>query len=212
LEVAVPVERVATVEKEVSKRINHTPFGGRDVNSSTNPRTPSPIGQKAPSNFARKSPDTVLEKLGVLTKKYPIHVAASAVAGAFLLVLSMVGTARLFAPKSAKSAVATATVTHFASTQTVIMPETVAVQNPPETTLPTGPVEGAAIETPDVRIAISHLFSGRLPEAEQAYRELATRFPQNPSFQVATRILTKRNSADCRSLSDTNKFCPTVKP
>jgi TolA-binding protein len=74
------------------------------------------------------------------------------------------------------------------------------------------PIEGVTVTKPDVRVAVSHLFAGRLPEAEQAYRELATAYPQNPTFQLATRMLSKRNSADCRALSDTKKSCPTVKP
>jgi hypothetical protein len=85
-------------------------------------------------------------------------------------------------------------------------PASVAPTNDPKT----APV--AAEPDPTVALAMGHLFAGRLPEAEHAYRDLLTRNPGDATYARLVRILSRRNSADCRPGNPVQTACPTVKP
>lgn len=74
------------------------------------------------------------------------------------------------------------------------------------------PVESAASPDPEIAAAMGHLFAGRLPEAEHAYRTLSQRYPQDRAFGTVARLLARRNGPDCRPGSLQQKSCPTVKP
>lgn len=75
------------------------------------------------------------------------------------------------------------------------------------------PTAAASAEDLTLPNAAGHLFASRLPEAEQAYRELAANNPDEPIFLTVVRLLGKRNSPECRSPTNhALKSCPTVKP
>ncbi|HEY5961079.1 MAG TPA: hypothetical protein VIV60_31195, partial [Polyangiaceae bacterium] len=61
-------------------------------------------------------------------------------------------------------------------------------------------------------LAMGHLFAGRLPEAEHAYRELLARYPEDNTYAHVVRILARHNGPDCRPGNPIAKACPTVKP
>lgn len=160
-----------------------------------------------------------LSRLGLLTKTRPGLVVGTASLGSVVLLLTFVGAANLAAEQGRT------TTKHYAvpSDQTVQLATPLAAQkhNPEPSASPSAvPVvrlpavdQMPAADAPvaDSTIALGHLFAGRLPEAEQAYRNLASRFPNEPAFRATSRILERRNSARCRTQNDAKTSCPVVK-
>jgi len=178
-------------------------------------------------------PSALLEKLGLMTKTRPGLVIGGASAGSVVLVLFLVGASQLIGHRSLK------VTQHFVAPQPVLTARaasdrasvqsgwanTVPIEVSPDDSkvrgnggAPGAPVGSASdaipdaiAAKPDVTAAVGHVFSGRLAEAEQAYRELSTRFPDDPAFRAAARILARRNGPACRAAKNTKTSCPTVK-
>jgi len=72
--------------------------------------------------------------------------------------------------------------------------------------------EAAVANDPSLSAAVGALFSGRLIEAEQAYRDLAMKHAENAAYRTLSRILARHNSTDCRPGNPSQKACPTVRP
>lgn len=189
-----------------------------------------PVSNTPPSAVVRtlSSPSKALEKLGTLAQKRPVLVIGGAAIGSLVLVLFFAGAAKVLSPH-AKPVPAKAVATQPAAAtpdsqkgspkapandsgpvkaETAV--GTAQAQAPSETKVEDTPEAIAA--TPDVTPAVGHLFAGRLPEAEQAYRELAAKFPNEPAFQSASKILARKNSPTCRGASPSKALCPSVKP
>lgn len=176
-----------------------------------------------------RSLSTVLEQLGLRAKRQPVLVFGGAAIGSLVLVLFFVAAAKMLGSHSVQKSdrvmavrpAVTSAASHSESSKAVTHEPT---QNP-AASASTGPaqpplqaeakaddVPAAIAATPDVAPAVGHLLSGRLPEAEQAYRDLATKFPGEPAFQSAARILARKNSPGCRGTNPSKTACPSVKP
>jgi hypothetical protein len=164
---------------------------------------------------------SLLEQLGLLTKRHPAGVLGGAAVGSSFIVVFMVGAAHLLGVGS-KSAVgiSTSAKSVVVSTNTPRLTMASALRTGVPTILSVGsaaPVapptvaSGTSVGKPTVAVAAGHLFAGRLPEAESAYRELGTNYPNTPSYAVLARVLGRRNGADCRSAFEIKKRCPVVK-
>ena len=189
-----------------------------------------PVSSSSPSEVVRtlSSLSKALEKLGVQAKNRPVLVFGGAAIGSLVLVLFIVGATKVLTPH-AKQTSGRATATHSTTTETIVHRESpessvsevarektdaavgkTTSKPPPETKLENVPAAIAA--APDVTPAVGHLFAGRLPEAEQAYRDLAERFPNEPAFLSSVRILARKNSPTCRGATPSKTVCPSVKP
>lgn len=159
-----------------------------------------------------------LSRLGLLTKTRPGLVVGTAAIGSIVLLLTFVGAANLAAERGRRTtkhyAVPSAQAAHLATPQADqkhTFGPSAAPSAVPVTPLPVDEMPAADAPVPDSTIALGHLFAGRLPEAEQAYRDLASRFPNEAAFRATSRILERRNSARCRAPNDAKTSCPAVK-
>lgn len=179
-----------------------------------------------------------LARLGTITRRYPVGVFGGAAVGALVLGIFFVGLAQILglrhAPAPVSKAETPTTVVpvtvppsqpaKVAAVQQVAAdlpgnqaaePSAAPVQPTPTATAAeprmAAPGTAAAID-PNVSAAVGALFGGRLIEAEQAYRELASRHPDDPAYRALARILGRHNGADCRPGNPSQKACPTVNP
>jgi len=166
-----------------------------------------------------------LERIGVLTKQRPLLVIGGAAVGSLILVMFLLGVAHLLGARTDPTkpqtrpegqAASAASVTGSSATPAKAGPSDANATEPePAPTAPeavSNPVPASIKALPDASMAVGHLFAGRLPEAEQAYRDLSARYPDDPAFRAAARILTRRNAPACRAGSATSTSCPMVKP
>jgi hypothetical protein len=156
---------------------------------------------------------TSLEQLGILAKKRPLLVFGGTIAGAFVFVMFLAGITRILVPNAGHQP--RRVVTRTVEKPQITVPQAIASSNP--TTPIAAPTEAAApssatASTEDIVPAVGHLFAGRLPEAEQAYRELSRKFPNEPAFQSLTRVLARKNGTNCRLANSSKAACPSVKP
>jgi hypothetical protein len=174
-----------------------------------------------------EDPPSAVARLGILTRRYPVGVIGGAIVGAMVLGVFLVGAAEVLGLRASASGVSVtanaprakvalskpAAGPAVAATPSVALAQTTA-SNVPESTPRAAAVPPAPQSEVDPNLpnAVGALFSGRLIEAEQAYRDLAARHPEEPTYSALARILARRNSADCRPGSPTQKACPTVKP
>ena len=174
-------------------------------------------------------------KLGILTQRYPVGVIGGVAVGAMMLAVSLVGAAHLLGLRSrtpdaipvSRAALQAAVVVKkpveqsFATASGSATPVRRALNLsasgapnvPPSPPSAPATAQTAATETdPSLPVAVGHLFSGRLLEAEQAYRALAVQHPEEPTYQALSRLLARRNGPDCRPGNPMQKACPAVKP
>lgn len=189
-----------------------------------------PVSTSSAAKVGRRRPSlsVALEKLGLRAKRQPVLVFGGAAIGSLVLVLFFAGAAKVLSPHSGPktervmaarptvTGTGTPSVSSKASTrepanETAAAPSA-AVQTPIPAEAKPEDVPAAIAATPDVAPAVGHLFAGRLPEAEQAYRDLATKFPGEPAFQSASRILARKNGPNCRGANSSKTACPSVKP
>ncbi len=190
--------------------------------------------QPARRGSTERAPSAVA-KLGMLTRRYPVGVIGGVAVGAMTLGVFLVGAAQLLGLRS-RTPVAVPVANVFLQAADVIKkpvepslgkaigsaaPARPALDSTapgaPNVSLdpPVAPAMAPNVATqpdPSVPLAVGHLFSGRLLEAEQAYRELAARHLEDPTYQALSRILARRNGPDCRPGNPMQKACPTVKP
>jgi hypothetical protein len=143
-----------------------------------------------------------------------------------MIVVFLVGAAHLVRSHSVKTsnlpaqshhvAVSSWSATQYASEAQNKVPERIAAPIAPagaaSEPAPTNAVVQAMAPDANASIAVGHLFAGRLAEAEQAYRELAQHNPDDATYPVLARILTRRNRAECRATGTAKNLCPMVKP
>lgn len=194
-------------------------------------KAPAPAPQESfESNVPKRLPSlaTALEKLGLRAKRQPVLVFGGAAIASFVLVLFFIGVAKMLSPhptpRTERAVAAQATTTQTsaraerstipvgAAATEIAATGSAAPQPPVPAEAKSEDVPAAIAAPPDVAPAVGHLFSGRLPEAEQAYRDLATKFPKEPVFHSAARILARKNSPNCRGVNLTKTACPSVKP
>jgi hypothetical protein len=188
---------------------------------------PAPASEQptGPSRPPQKL-STLLARLGVLTARHPVGVISGAAFGSIVMVVFFVGAAQLVKSHSTRgpsAATRTAAPSELTTPRppntpakapslgSVATPSTVAsavVARPPSST--NGTEQAGAVD-PYTSVAAGHLFAGRLTEAEQAYRDLAQRHPENETYPVLARVLGRRNSGDCRTNGTSKNSCPTVK-
>lgn len=180
--------------------------------------SPQPPSSTAGETLRRLSlvKQPLLARLGLLTQRHPIAVIGGAAAGSLFLVVFMVGAAQLFGGGTKVANVAVlpkAAIRSEAQRQPEnAIPSSETPPAPPSVPSTTTTDDGtASVPDPAVAAAAGHLFAGRLVEAENTYRELGARRPDAPSYAKLARVLARRNSADCRSASETKKSCPMVK-
>lgn len=159
---------------------------------------------------------SVIARLGEIAKRYPVGVIGGAMVAGLVVMVFLVGAAQLLRPAVPRRAPDRAVVT------TAVLPAHAAsassgslqVDRQGAAPVPAAPARRSSGEEEDHSVpnAVGHLFASRLPEAEQAYGELAASHPEEPIFATLTRLLAKRNSPDCRTQNNTVKSCPTVKP
>jgi hypothetical protein len=147
---------------------------------------------------------------------------AGAAVTALVMILFMVGAAKLLTPRAAPKservmAALPAGNVPMSQSKDVLGKEATdssvtASSTKPSQDLDVQEVPVAIAAIPNVGQAVGHLFSGRLPEAEQAYRDLAAQFPREPAFESAARILARKNSSNCRGANLSKSSCPSVKP
>lgn len=209
-----------TTDFEVPMLGSPTIFGPTGAHLPEN--SSSPIGATNAPKFRAFLPiTTVLARLGEMTTRRPIAVLATAGMGSLVLVGFLVAVSHLIGfgryPKPSSHAASSVT----AAATTVLAPELPRVDLPSSTAVPspaTAPTTEAEApttisdgDTPETSLAVGHLFAGRLPEAAQAYRDLATRHPNDLAFQAASRILTRRTAPTCSATNNTRTSCPSVK-
>ena len=177
------------------------------------------------SDSAERRPK-FLAQLGVLTTRHPLGVLGGAALGSLVIIVFLVGAAHLFRSHSVKTsnlsaqshhvAVSSWSATQYASEAQNKVPERIAALIDPagaaSEPAPTNAVVQAMAPDANATIAVGHLFAGRLAEAEQAYRELAQHNPDDATYPVLARILTRRNRAECRATGTAKNLCPMVKP
>jgi hypothetical protein len=213
----------ATTEQPIIDKRQEATFSQTPVTTSPEtaydvPCVQFPRSSETTSNGSRRQP--LLETLGLLTKRHPVSVIGGAAIGSMFIVVFMVGVAHLLGSGTKSEATkAMRKSAPIATTATEIRKLSAPSAQPPlvPVVASTSPTASAFTESvipgndPAVTIATGHLFAGRLAEAESAYSELAIRHPEVPSYSIVARILTRRNSANCGSASETKKLCPTVK-
>jgi hypothetical protein len=177
----------------------------------------------------RSAEPSSIEKLGTLTRQRPVAVIGGAIVGSLALGVFLVGAVQILglhpsssqpsvpasksspavAANAAPESVKTSEQTSDSSSPWAgrVSPPGTSDVAPPRAALPI-----VAASDSDLPVAVGHLFAGRLPEAEQAYRELAMRHPDDPIYSTVTRILVRRNSPSCRPGNPSVQACPTVKP
>jgi hypothetical protein len=178
------------------------------------------------SHGSRPSAVATLARLQGMARHHPIGVAAGAIVGILVLGVLGVGTAQIVRSCSSTNPVdkSPAAVVSPLLTASIEPAPAGAVERPGASAdsvnkqLPTtgardsntGVVAGASPDE-NPNLAVGHLFSGRLPEAEQAYRELSQRHPEDQTYLTAVRLLARRNGPECRVATPAQAGCPMVK-
>ncbi|MGE5785544.1 MAG: hypothetical protein ACM3ZE_13185, partial [Myxococcales bacterium] len=191
-----------------------------------------PVSSPSPAKVGRWLPSFSigLERLGLLAKRRPTIVFVGAAFGSLVLVLFFAGLARLMSPQSDQKPQRVTAVQRAAPQRGISAEASKAAgaesyatgippSSRPDAAHPLTPAQTRHEDVPaaiaavaNATPAVGHLFAGRLPEAAQAYYELAQKFPDEPVFQSASRILARKNSPACRGTNSSKTACPSVKP
>jgi hypothetical protein len=192
-------------------------------------RTPSSARrQKIESTSeSRRAAGIVYASIAAVLTRRPAVLIAGAVAGSLMLVVSLVGpgSCRIQQPgaptarSKGPTVIASSEAPGFGKNATRSPEPEVPIHDQllayPASAIATNTAVGTAVVANAdslLPIALGHLFAGRLPAAEQAYRQLAARHPEDPTYSILTRILGRCNSPDCRPASAMHGLCPTVLP
>ncbi len=171
----------------------------------------------------RRGPGQLVVGLGLLARKRPLAVGASAVAIACALALALTGVAKLaglgkaHGPRAVAASPAKPKPSLMPSALPVaaVVPQLVirsAPPPPPADSASPKPRPRGAVVDPDVAAAAADLAAGRDAQARTAYTRLAARSPENPAYESLATLLARAASTECeKDKSGTQAPCPEVR-
>jgi hypothetical protein len=168
----------------------------------------------------------VVTRLGEHAKTRPAMVAGGGLGASVAFALILVGLAHVFGPgpKAAPSLVPTSTtsvaVPVAIATTPTLQADVAGLPTLPKVAEPVAasassklsePQRAAAPSASPEAVAAAHLMAGRHLEARAAYAELSAVHPENPAYQIMTRLLEKRTGPSCGNRNP-SPSCPEIVP